>query len=49
MGPFRKQPPKSVYDDDVTEDGDLPHAYDAACEGGLWKDSLKVVGLKDDG
>ena len=48
MGPFRKQPPKSVYDDDVTDDGYLPRAYDAACEGRLWKDSLKMVGLKDD-
>ena len=48
MGPFRKQPPKSVYDDDVTDDGYLPHAYDAACEGRLWKDSLKMVGLEDD-
>lgn len=48
IGAFRKQPPKSVYDDDVTDDGYLPHAYDAACEGRLWKELLKIVGLEDD-
>ena len=48
MNPFRKQPTKSVYDDDVTDDGYLPHTCDAACEGRLWKESLKVVGLEDD-
>lgn len=40
MGPFRA--------DDPFDEGYAPHAYDAALESQLWKDSLKMVGLEDD-
>ena len=33
---------------DPTDEGYAPYAYDAGKEGRLWKDSLKMVGLKDD-
>ena len=33
---------------DATDDGYAAYAYDAAKEGRLWKDSLKMVGLGDD-
>ena len=43
MGPTRTESPL-----DTTDDGYTAYAYDAACEGRLWKDSLKMVGLEDD-
>ena len=43
MGPFRGESPL-----DINDDGYAPHAYDAASEGRLWKDSLAMVGLEDD-
>lgn len=43
LGPFKG---KDMMD--LTQDGYGPHAYDAAFEGRLWKDSLKMVGLEDD-
>lgn len=43
MGPFKADNPMNVDDD-----GYAPYAYDAASEGRLWKDSLKMVGLEDD-
>ena len=43
MGPFRGESPL-----DITDDGYAPHAYDAASEARLWKNSLAMVGLEDD-
>ncbi|MCJ1423737.1 hypothetical protein MMC29_001621 [Sticta canariensis] len=43
MGPTRSD---SAID--TSDDGYAAHAYDAASEGRLWKDSLKMVGLEDD-
>jgi NAD(P)-dependent dehydrogenase (short-subunit alcohol dehydrogenase family) len=42
MGPFRGK-----HSMDVSDDGYAPYAYDAAAEGRLWKDSLKMVGIED--
>lgn len=42
MGPFRGK-----HSMDVSDDGYAPYAYDAASEGRLWKDSLKMVGLEN--
>lgn len=43
MGPLKSLDPM-----DAQDEGYAPYAYDAASEGRLWKDSLKMVGLVDD-
>lgn len=43
MGPFRGENWMEIIDE-----GYATYAYDAASEGRLWKDSLKMVGLEDD-
>ena len=48
MGPYRGKPPTGPEDDDFKDAVYLPRVYDAASEGRLWKNSLKMVGLEDD-